>query len=113
MNKKLNLRSMMMNHDFVPLSEDKEGHLLGGFTALASAVNNCNCRELDNNCACNNNNCSCPPDLSNNCTCQNSGSTSNNCNCYTTIKPPATTSAPTSAVTTATVGLFGAWAGIM
>lgn len=90
---------------FVPLSQDAEGSLKGGYGSLIgtgspygiNASNNCLCENngVENNCSCPTlpkirptNNCNCPEGGSpyepildgNNCTCRINGDT-NNCSC--------------------------------
>lgn len=112
MEKTKSLRALLVTQSFVPLEQDQEGQLRGGFAALSSGVaNDCNCSTLTNNCTCNGNNCSCPPMTPpNNCTCGNA----NNCDCYSTTKPPVT-AAPSSESTASTTGvsMSGYWPGLM
>lgn len=82
MNKKLNL-SALLNEEFVPLEESKEGMLKGGFAELSDVANNCDCNTIPNNCECEGNPCNTPPSsLNSNCTCSD-GSAVNNCDCKT------------------------------
>lgn len=112
MEKTKSLRALLVTQSFVPLEQDQEGQLRGGFAALSSGVtNNCNCNDVPNNCTCNGNNCGCPPSVTNsNCTCGNA----NNCDCYSTTKPPVT-AAPSSESTASTTGvsMLGYWPGLM
>ena len=86
MKKNLNLKSLLQE-DFMPLEESKEGMLRGGFAALYTLANNCNCSSLANDCACDGNscnkdasalntNCPCGSDDADNCNCQHYASKS-------------------------------------
>lgn len=115
MEKTKSLRALLVTQSFVPLEQDQEGKLRGGFAALSSkGLNNCNCNNAPNNCTCNGNNCGCPPSMTNNCTCNDSKDVSNNCDCYSTTKPPVT-AAPSSESTASTTGvsMSGYWPGLM
>lgn len=115
MEKTKSLRALLVMQSFVPLEQDQEGQLRGGFAALSSGnVNNCSCENVPNNCPCNGNNCSCPPMMSNNCTCGSSNGNANNCDCYSTAEPPVT-AAPSSESTASTTGvsMSGYWPGLM
>lgn len=65
--------SELVQTDFVPVEETKEGLLRGGFGEILAEKDSTRVR---NNCACNGNNCDCP-----NGKCEVSG---DNCNCGTT-----------------------------
>lgn len=116
MEKTKSLRALLVMQSFVPLEQDQEGQLRGGFAALSSkGLNNCSCDNVPNNCPCNGNNCGCPPMTPpNNCTCKETEETINNCDCYSTTKPPVT-AAPSSESTASTTGvsMSGYWPGLM
>ena len=84
---------LLLESDFRPLEEKKEGQLLGGFGALSN--NNCNC-----NCECHNDDCPCS-ESNGNC----------NCNCACSNDPcsseslATTTSMPSSQIDA--LGMFG------
>lgn len=88
----MKLKSILSNQvksDYVALTKDAEGHLLGGFGTIdvGSAI----MPLADNNCVCTDNNCDCPgrPQTrpTNNCGCPNGSgdftpkSGGNNCEC--------------------------------
>lgn len=79
MKKNLNLKSLLQE-DFMPLEESKEGMLRGGFAALYTLANNCDCDSIANDCACNKNSCNKPlSDLNKNCPCHSGDA--DNCDC--------------------------------
>lgn len=97
--------SSLVESDFVPLEESKEGLLLGGFGSLAD--NPLYPQPGLNNCQCAGNNCDClkqnqKVEESNNCSCSvvSPDPYGDNCNCgeVTTTSPPppptTTTKAP-------------------
>lgn len=69
--------NILIKDGFTPLEESKEGVLKGGFAAIASTSNNCNCDDIPNDCKCNGNSCNKPTsELNSNCACNG-----NNCDC--------------------------------
>ena len=75
-----NLISELVQTDFVPVEETKEGLLRGGFGEVSAGGDSV---DIANNCQCNGNNCSCNKD---NCPCPDGGCEvkGNNCDCGTT-----------------------------
>lgn len=110
MSKRLDLKALMMQEGFVPLTSTAEGHLAGGFIALSGVLgNNCNCQTIPNDCACNGNNCNCPAEPTNpNCMCGG-----DNCDCQIPASIPTKSAKPTVLPTKTKpevkIGLPGFW----
>lgn len=92
MKKNLDLAALLTGEGFTPLEESKEGVLRGGFAAIATILNNCNCNTIPNDCKCNGNSCNQPASTLNpncacgvdNCDCTSYGSSSSSGSSKTT-----------------------------
>lgn len=94
MQKKLNLK-VLLEGEFMPLEESKEGMLRGGFAALYTQANNCDCDTIANDCKCNGNSCNkTNSDLNTNCPCGSDNA--DNCKCKNYGTPVSSSSPSTS-----------------
>lgn len=88
--RKEKLLSEIVQSNFTELSHDAQGLLKGGFGSVLSEQGTDDF--VQNNCACDGNNCNCPikgSGVFNNCICG-----SNNCNCTTGPTSPTSTGIP-------------------